>query len=57
MATPGLGTVLVGDDPASLLSYVGAKHRDCAEIGINSIRLDLPGDITQEELDAEIDNQ
>ena len=52
--TPGLGTVLVGDDPASR-SYVGAKHRDCAEIGINSIRLDLPGDITQEELDAEID--
>ena len=51
---PGLGTVLVGDDPASR-SYVGAKHRDCAEIGINSIRLDLPGDITQEELDAEID--
>ena len=52
--TPGLGTVLVGDDPASR-SYVGAKHRDCAEIGINSIRVDLPGDITQEELDAEID--
>ncbi len=39
--TPGLGTVLVGDDPASH-SYVGAKHRDCAEIGINSIRVDLP---------------
>ena len=34
---------------------MGAKHRDCAEIGINSIRVDLPGDITQEELDAEID--
>ena len=52
--TPGLGTVLVGDDPASQ-SYVGAKHRDCAEIGINSIRVDLPADITQEELEAEID--
>lgn len=52
--TPGLGTVLVGDDPASH-SYVGAKHRDCAEIGINSIRVDLPADITQEELEAEID--
>ena len=53
--TPGLGTVLVGDDPASH-SYVGAKHRDCAEIGINSIRVDLPADITQEQLEAEIDN-
>ena len=52
--TPGLGTVLVGDDPASH-SYVGAKHRDCAEIGINSIRVDLPADITQEELETEID--
>lgn len=52
--TPGLGTVLVGDDPASH-SYVGAKHRDCAEIGINSIRVDLPADITQEQLEAEID--
>ena len=52
--TPGLGTVLVGDDPASH-SYVGAKHRDCAEIGINSIRVDLPAEITQEELEAEID--
>ena len=44
----------MGDDPASH-SYVGAKHRDCAEIGINSIRVDLPADITQEELEAEID--
>ena len=52
--TPGLGTVLVGDDPASH-SYVGAKHRDCAEIGINSIRVDLTADITQEQLEAEID--
>lgn len=39
--TAGLGTLLVGDDPASHL-YVGGKHRDCAEVGIESIRLDLP---------------
>lgn len=39
--TPGLGTLLVGDDPGSH-SYVGGKHRDCAEIGIHSIRIDLP---------------
>lgn len=38
---PGLGTLLVGDDPGSH-SYVGGKHRDCAEVGINSIRIDLP---------------
>ena len=40
---PGLGTVLVGDDPGSHW-YVGAKHKDCAEIGITSIRRDLPAD-------------
>lgn len=51
--TPGLGTVLVGDDPASH-SYVGGKHRDCAEVGIASIRVDLPEETTQEELEAEI---
>ena len=39
--TPGLGTVLVGDDPGSR-AYVAGKHRDCAEVGINSIRVDLP---------------
>lgn len=39
--TPGLGTLLVGDDPGSH-SYVSGKHRDCAEVGINSIRVDLP---------------
>jgi methylenetetrahydrofolate dehydrogenase (NADP+)/methenyltetrahydrofolate cyclohydrolase len=39
--TPGLGTLLVGDDPGSH-SYVGGKHRDCAQVGINSIRIDLP---------------
>lgn len=39
--TPGLGTLLVGDDPGSH-SYVAGKHRDCAQVGINSIRIDLP---------------
>lgn len=52
--TPGLGTVLVGDDPASH-SYVGGKHRDCAEVGIQSIRRDLPADITQAELADVVD--
>lgn len=51
---PGLGTVLVGDDPASH-SYVGGKHRDCAEVGIKSIRRDLPANITQSELEAVLD--
>jgi methylenetetrahydrofolate dehydrogenase (NADP+) / methenyltetrahydrofolate cyclohydrolase len=51
---PGLGTVLVGDDPGSH-AYVGGKHRDCAEVGIASIRVDLPADTSQEQLDAEID--
>ncbi len=46
---PGLGTVLVGDDPGSQW-YVGAKHRDCAEIGIRSLRHDLPADTSQEEV-------
>ncbi|MGO4131781.1 bifunctional methylenetetrahydrofolate dehydrogenase/methenyltetrahydrofolate cyclohydrolase [Janibacter sp. RAF20_2_2] len=46
--TPGLGTVLVGDDPGSRW-YVGAKHKDCAEIGITSIRRDLPGSSTLDE--------
>ena len=43
---PGLGTILVGDDPGSH-SYVGGKHRDCQEVGINSIRIDLPVTATQ----------
>lgn len=47
--TPGLGTVLVGDDPGSHW-YVAAKHRDCAEIGIASIRRDLPATATLEEV-------
>jgi methylenetetrahydrofolate dehydrogenase (NADP+)/methenyltetrahydrofolate cyclohydrolase len=52
--TPGLGTVLVGDDPASH-SYVGGKHRDCAEVGIASIRRELPADVSQQELETVID--
>lgn len=43
---PGLGTLLVGDDPGSH-SYVGGKHRDCAEVGIESIRIDLPASSTE----------
>ena len=51
---PGLGTVLVGDDPGSHW-YVGAKHKDCAEIGITSIRRDLPATATQAEVEAVLD--
>jgi len=51
--TPGLGTVLVGDDPGSH-SYVGGKHRDCQEVGINSIRIDLPASATQADVLAAI---
>ena len=51
---PGLGTVLVGDDPGSQW-YVSAKHKDCAEIGIASIRVDLPATATQAEVESEID--
>ena len=51
--SPGLGTVLVGEDPGSH-AYVTGKHRDCAEVGIESIRIDLPGDTTQAQLDDEI---
>ncbi|WP_106819863.1 bifunctional methylenetetrahydrofolate dehydrogenase/methenyltetrahydrofolate cyclohydrolase [Janibacter massiliensis] len=47
--TPGLGTVLVGDDPASSW-YVGAKHKDCAEIGLTSIRRDLPASSSLEDV-------
>ncbi len=49
--TPGLGTVLVGDDPASQ-KYVGGKHRDCAQVGIASIQRELPASATQEEIEA-----
>jgi methylenetetrahydrofolate dehydrogenase (NADP+) / methenyltetrahydrofolate cyclohydrolase len=48
--TPGLGTVLVGDDPGSR-AYVAGKHRDCAEVGIRSIRTDLPADATQQQVE------
>ncbi|MEY2964632.1 MAG: hypothetical protein RLZZ228_445 [Actinomycetota bacterium] len=51
--TPGLATVLVGDDPGSH-AYVGGKHRDCAEVGIASIRVDLPATSTQAEVEAEV---
>jgi methylenetetrahydrofolate dehydrogenase (NADP+) / methenyltetrahydrofolate cyclohydrolase len=51
---PGLGTVLVGDDPGSHW-YVGAKHKDCAEIGITSLRRDLPADASQAEVEAVVD--
>ncbi len=47
--TPGLGTLLVGADPGSL-SYVGGKHRDSAEVGIESIRVDLPADASEQEV-------
>ena len=52
--TPGLGTVLVGDDPGSH-AYVRGKHADCAKVGITSIRRDLPADVTAEQLAATID--
>ena len=47
---PGLATVLVGDDPGSH-AYVGGKHRDCAEVGIASIRVDLPANSTQQQVE------
>jgi methylenetetrahydrofolate dehydrogenase (NADP+)/methenyltetrahydrofolate cyclohydrolase len=50
---PGLGTVLVGDDPGSH-SYVAGKHRDCAEIGIASIRRDLPATATQADVEQAV---
>ncbi|GAA2543154.1 bifunctional methylenetetrahydrofolate dehydrogenase/methenyltetrahydrofolate cyclohydrolase [Mycolicibacterium diernhoferi] len=52
--TPGLGTILVGDDPGSQ-AYVRGKHADCAKVGITSIRRDLPADISQATLDETID--
>ena len=51
---PGLGTVLVGDDPGSH-SYVAGKHRDCAQVGIASIEVQLPASTSAEELRAEIE--
>lgn len=52
---PGLATVLVGDDPGSR-SYVNGKHRDCSQVGINSIRIELPQNVSQAELLKEIDD-
>lgn len=51
---PGLGTILVGEDPGSV-SYVAGKHRDCAEVGIESIRVDLPATASQADIEAAID--
>lgn len=51
---PGLGTLLVGDDPGSL-SYVAGKHRDCAEVGIESIRIDLPAEAAESDVRGAID--
>jgi methylenetetrahydrofolate dehydrogenase (NADP+)/methenyltetrahydrofolate cyclohydrolase len=50
---PGLGTILVGDDPGSR-AYVAGKHRDCAQVGIASIRRDLPADATQAQVEAAV---
>ena len=50
---PGLGTILVGEDQGSH-AYVGGKHRDCAEVGINSIRIDLPSNATQQQVTESI---
>lgn len=51
--TPGLGTILVGSDPGSQW-YVGGKHKDCAEVGIKSIRIDLPETATQDDVLAAV---
>ncbi len=51
---PGLGTILVGDDPGSHW-YVGAKHKDCAEVGITSIRIDVPATASQADVEAAVD--
>jgi methylenetetrahydrofolate dehydrogenase (NADP+)/methenyltetrahydrofolate cyclohydrolase len=50
---PGLGTILVGDDPGSR-SYVMGKHRDCREVGLHSIRVELPDTSSQEEIEAAV---
>jgi len=52
--TPGLGTLLVGEDPGSL-SYVAGKHRDCAEVGIESIRVDLPATASADDVRAAVE--
>jgi methylenetetrahydrofolate dehydrogenase (NADP+)/methenyltetrahydrofolate cyclohydrolase len=50
---PGLGTILVGDDPGSR-AYVAGKHRDCAAVGIASIQVELPADASQEDIAAKV---
>ncbi|MCI1641683.1 MAG: bifunctional methylenetetrahydrofolate dehydrogenase/methenyltetrahydrofolate cyclohydrolase [Actinomyces sp.] len=50
----GLGTILVGEDPGSM-AYVAGKHRDCAEVGLESIRIDLPATASQREIEAAVD--
>lgn len=50
---PGLGTILVGEDPGSV-TYVAGKHRDCAEVGIESIRVDLPATASKDEVMAAV---
>lgn len=50
---PGLGTLLVGDDPGSH-TYVGGKHRDCAEIGMHSVRIDLPASASVSDIKAAV---
>ena len=50
---PGLGTLLVGEDPGSH-SYVSGKHRDCAQVGVNSIRVDLPASASKQDIKAAI---
>ena len=51
--TCGLGTILVGQDPGSQ-AYVAGKHRDCAEVGVDSLRVDLPADATQERIERAV---
>ena len=51
--TPGLGTLLVGDDPGSHV-YVAGKHRDCAEVGVHSVRIDLPNTASEADVRAAI---
>jgi len=52
---PGLGTIVVGDDPASH-AYVAGKHRDCAEVGIRSLRIDLPADASDDQIHRAIES-
>ncbi|MDQ1526198.1 MAG: methylenetetrahydrofolate dehydrogenase / methenyltetrahydrofolate cyclohydrolase, partial [Microbacteriaceae bacterium] len=51
--TPGLATLMVGEDPGSV-SYVAGKHRDCAEVGMESIRIDLPETASEADIRAAI---